>query len=180
MITRVGLVLVALLASVPAPGLAQDSLEDFDFLLGDWEGELEYLDYKDDETLVRLPTTMRCEPSQTGRSLVLAYTYGEPDGRVVEGREALRPADREGELYFDGRWRVVEASFDPEGDRYQIVLSRDGMDSERPAVIRKTILLIGGELTITKAVLYGGESEYLQRNQHRLVRLSSEPPTPTP
>lgn len=177
---RIGLVLLALLATWTATGLAQSSLEDFDFLLGDWEGELEYLDYQDDETLVRLPTTMRCEPSETGMSLMLAYTYGEPDGRRVDGREALRPADQEGELYFDGRWRVVEASFDPEADRYQVVLGREGMDNERPAVIRKTILLTGGELTITKEVLYDGESEYLQRNQHRFVRLSPEPPTPTP
>lgn len=167
---RFGFSLLLLLAAAPGAASAQDSLVDFEFLLGKWEGELQYLDYRDDETFISLPATMQCEPNETGSALVLAYSYGEPDGRRVDGREVLRLGRDGGEIFFDGRWRVEAASLDSAAERYEVLLVGTGLDNERSAAFRKTILREGTELSITKEVRYEDEDDFFLRNRHVFAR----------
>ena len=82
------------------------SLKDFAFLIGEWEGELDYLDYGDDSTRVRLPTRLSCLPDSTGQALVLEFTYREPDGRTMTGAEELRLLDEPGWVSLGDPWQI--------------------------------------------------------------------------
>ncbi len=85
-------VFVALLtaAGALAPNLAaQDDLSAYQPLVGTWQGELEYLDYGDNRTLVSLPTWLVVERAQNGKRLDDENFYQEPDRREVGSREQL-------------------------------------------------------------------------------------------
>lgn len=141
----------------------------FDFLLGSWEGTLEYLDYSDDKTLVRLPTGLRCDRSEAGQGLNLRFSYEEPDGRTVFSGERLFETD-DG-VFFGGLWHIVEWVEDPATGTYRLELSQEGEDNGRQARIRTSVSLQGDDLTITKSVRYTGSNEELQRHQYRLTRV---------
>ncbi len=145
-------------------------LEAFGFLVGGWEGELEYLDYGDDRTLVRLPTRLTCARDSTGRALRLEFAYREPDGRTVTGTEELRLLDEPGWISLGDPWKIEALTADPGANEYSLVLSRHGEDSGRPADLRNTIRRTGHELTITKQVRYEGTPAFFQRHQYRFRR----------
>lgn len=152
----------------PISVAGQEGLEAYAFLIGSWEGQLEYLDYGDDRTRIQLPTTLSCEPSANGESLDLRFAYEEPDGGLVTSIETLALADSG--LYLGALWRIEEqAHRTPEGG-YRFVLARQGEDNGQPASIRNTIRLSGDDLTITTSVTYAGSSESLQRHEYRLRR----------
>ena len=147
----------------------QAGIDEYSFLIGSWQGELEYLDYGDNRTLVQLPTTLRCEPDADGTSLELTFSYVEPSGRVEQSTDRLKPT-AEGVLFGD-RWRVKEPVEQTADGLFRVVFERDGEDSGRPATIENSIVLDGDELTITSVVTYSASGEMLQRNQHRLRRV---------
>ncbi len=78
------LLLLALVVggSAPAQALQQDTRA-YQSLVGSWDGVLEYLDYGDDRTLVQLPTHLVAKPIGNDAGLLFAFSYQEPDGRVV-------------------------------------------------------------------------------------------------
>jgi len=146
----------------------QQSAGPYDFLIGTWEGELEYLDYGDDRTLVRLATRLVCTRSDDGEGLTLVYSFEEPNGSVVTSTERLY--ETPDGLYLDGAWQIEARSDDAAGG-HRLVLTQRGEDNGRPASVSNTIIADGGGLTITKSVLYDDTAERLQRNQFRLERV---------
>jgi len=160
--------LLAILGGI-RPAAGQDRLEAYAFLVGAWEGELEYLDYGDDRTRVRLPTSLMCNRSGDGTSLELRFSYEEPDGRVETSTERL--AESPEGLYLGELWRIEEAAHRVSAGTYRLVLERQGEDSGRAASIRNTVLVQGDDLTITTLVTYSGSTEALQRHQYRLRRV---------
>lgn len=147
----------------------QEGIDEYSFLIGSWQGELEYLDYGDNRTLVRLPTTLRCEPDANGTSLELTFSYVEPSGRVERSTDRLTPT-AEG-VHFGDPWRVKEPVQQTADRLLRVVFERDGEDSGRPATIENSIVLDGEELTITTVVTYTASGEMLQRNQYRFRRV---------
>jgi hypothetical protein len=139
---------------------------DFSFLVGEWDGELEYLDYQDNETLVRLPTTLRAELGDELDSYRMMYAYEEPGGGVVTSDDELVQAD--GGVFMGDRWTVEEYTADPAAGSHRVVLLQEGEDDGRPAWIRLTLSATEDELTMTKAVIYDGATESVQRNEYRL------------
>jgi hypothetical protein len=151
----------------------QEGIDAYSFLVGSWEGELEYLDYGDNRSLVQLPTSMRCEPGADGTSLELTFSYVEPSGRVERSTDRLIPTS-EG-VYFGDLWRIKEPVQRMSDGVVRVVLERDGEDNGQPATIENSIVLDGDELTITSAVIYSASGEMLQRNQYRLRRSDDGP-----
>ena len=153
----------------PRPALGQDDAHAYSFLLGSWEGELEYLDYGDDSTRVRLSTSLQGLPSSDGRAIVLRFSYEEPDGRIVTSSERLEETADGVEL--GDLWQVEERSLNETIGVYRLVLRRSGEDNGRPASIVNTVLLDGAELTITTMITYLGSTDSLQRHQYRFRRV---------
>ncbi|MCL7961163.1 MAG: hypothetical protein M8861_13300, partial [marine benthic group bacterium] len=149
--------LAAIIFSTPAA--AQTGMEPFELLVGSWDGELEYLNYGDNLTLVTLPTRLVVKPAGNGQRLDLEFIYQEPDGSEVSGTDQLYETG-DG-LYFGDRWTVEEQEVEEPGRRLRLVLSREGEDDDRAAFIRTVVLLEGDELTITKYVEYSDTGEEL-------------------
>lgn len=166
MLITAACVLAATTFATPAAG--QTAMDPYVLLVGSWEGELEYLNYGDNVTLVTLPTRLVVERAGSGKRLDLEFIYQEPDGSEVSGTDQLY--ETPDGLYFGDRWTVEEQDVDEPGGRLLLVLVRDGEDDNRAASIRTVVALEGDELTITKQVQYADTGEKLQRNQYRFRR----------
>ena len=163
------LVLLAGCLFLSGAGLsAQQGVEAYSFLVGSWEGELDYLDYGDSETHVRLPTRLTCEASPDGSSLELRFSYQEPSGRVETSTERLIPSP-DG-LYLGDLWQVKAPVEEVSPGVFRVVLQREGEDNGLAALIVNSLALEGEELTITSTVTYEATGESLQRHQYRLRR----------
>lgn len=155
-----------------APNLAaQDDLAAYEPLVGSWQGELEYLNYGDNQPLVTLPTWLIVQRAENGKRLDFEFFYEEPDGREVGSRDQLY-VTRTG-LYFGDHWTVEERDGDPAGS-LRLVLRRDGMDDDREASIHSVLEIRGDSLKITKNVEYADNGESVQRNQYRMIRSTRE------
>jgi hypothetical protein len=158
-----------LLLHAAGPGadraLAQEAKGIQDSLVGHWTGELEYLDYSDDETLVTLSTRLEVAVAEDGRGLDLRYFFEEPDGSIVEGTD--RFYETEDGIYFGDEWKVRERAIHKDTQTLRLVLTREGSDNDRPAEIVTTVERLGSRLTITKRVQVSGEDSPFQRNQFR-------------
>lgn len=164
----VSLLLPGLLA-VGAAGVAgQEAVEDYLFLVGSWQGQLEYLDYGDDRTRVTLPTALEAAPAEDGSAILLKFSFEEPGGGMVTSEERLAPTS--GGVFMGAVWRVEEWSMEAEDEVYRVVLTREGEDNGRSASIRNSVVVERGELTMTTWVTYEDSPEPLQRNQYRLLR----------
>ena len=160
--------LLLVIGSTSDGAMAQEADSMEGLLVGSWVGELEYLNYTDNETLVELPTRLVADFSEDGRGLDLSYFFEEPDGRIVEGRD--RFYETGDGIYFGDSWAVLERDVDLSRQSLRVVLVRDGMDDDLPARIETTLERRGSRLTITKNVKYVGSSAPIQRNQFRFER----------
>ncbi len=161
--------------SAPAQALQQDT-KAYQPLVGSWAGVLEYLDYGDDRTLVQLPTHLVSKPTGDGAGILFAFSYQEPDGRVVTSTERLIPSS-DG-IYFGELWQIEEQVHDGKTGDLRLVLSRQGEDNNKQATIRGTVVMEGDDLTITQEVRYLGSTEWLRRHQYRLERAGPTRPDP--
>ncbi len=148
---------------------AQQGMESYELLVGSWEGELEYLDYGDNRTLVTLPTWLTIRPAAGGKRFDAEFSYEEPDGRRVGSRDRLY--ETPDGLYFGDHWKIEERRLDSKSGTLQLVLTRQGQDDGRDASIRNVIAVDNDSLTVTKYVEYSDTGDGLQRNQYRFKRL---------
>jgi hypothetical protein len=165
--------LVAIGASASSLG-AQDDLSAYEPLVGSWQGELEYLDYGDNQTLVTLPTWLVVERAESGKRLDVEFFYEEPDGREVGSRDQLY--ETPDGLYLGDQWTIEERHADEASGTLRLVLSREGKDDGREASIRRVIVVEGRSLTMTTHVEFTDTGDGLQRNEYRFVK--SQPTSP--
>ena len=157
--------------AVPGGLVGQETGSRFDFLLGDWEGELQYLDYGDNETRVTLPTWLIVQRAETGVGLELNFLFEEPDGSTVKGGDRLYETG-DG-VYFGDLWTVETLESPAPDGSHRVTLSREGLDDERPATLWTTIERSGDWLTLTRTVRYEDDGDPFQRNQFRFKRSGS-------
>ncbi|MCE7993413.1 MAG: hypothetical protein HEP71_15610 [Roseivirga sp.] len=132
---------------------------------GDWEGNLTYLNYGDDKTLVTLPVKLVATYSEKGLSF--EYFYTEPGGAIEKrkGKFELRGE----KVYYNGRWDLVSTEID-DMENWTMELKSTGKDNNRKADFQKTIVVSTSKITVTKKVKYEGTDEFFMRNQHIFKR----------
>ena len=135
-------------------------------LAGEWEGTLEYLDYGDNETRVRLAMSVVYRETPGGTAYDIEFR--EPDGRIVSdaGRLERLPS---GEVVLGADAHEV-ASFEAADDGFTLVLRMRGQDGGQPAEIRQVIEHAGDGLVVRKEVRFDGAAEFFTRNEVRLER----------
>jgi hypothetical protein len=143
-----------------------------DSILRSWEGELTYLDYGDNATLVTLPAWLLVQRSDDGASLELSFLFEEPDGSTVEGGE--RFFETPDGLFFGDLWQVESREVQASDGSHRLVLRREGLDDERPATLLTTVEQAGDRLTVTRTVRYGPDSERFQRNRFEFRRVREQ------
>lgn len=142
--------------------LTNDHLKVFE---GDWEGNLTYLNYGDDETLVTLPVKLVASYGEKG--LRFEYFYTEPGGAIEKrtGKFELRGE----KVFYNGRWEVVSTEIDNKKN-WTMELKSSGKDNNRKADFQKSIVVSQSKITVTKKVKYEGTDEFFMRNQHTFER----------
>jgi|GEM_PF-4868107 len=143
---------------------SQVSIEDFSFLLGSWNGSLEYLNFGDDKTLVTLPT--RAVYSKDEDKISYQFVYTEPNGSEVngEGTIAIEPGDRV--QYNGGSHTIVGRSVDAEQNVVEIKITQQGMDNNREAQIDHVFQRKGDVVSITRYILLEGATDPFVRHTY--------------
>lgn len=162
-----GLALATPAQADPAPRL---SLDDLALLAGRWEGTLEYLDYKDNNTRVKLATTLRVEPP-AGGALRYRFGYVEPNGKKVDGDPVTLTLAEAGTVVRlgDESWRVDRRSIDETAGSFEIAITRDGEDDDKPAKLRRVFKRQKDVLTIRTEVTPEGAEVPTVRNEYTLA-----------
>ena len=151
--------------ALPASEMLKTS--DFDFLVGSWEGLLDYLDYGDDQTRVELPA--RATYTLDGQ-LRFDFVFTEPSGEAMKDGGTL-VVHETGKIVTGGEtYQLVRKNVDADAEMHEIVFRGRGYDNNRPALITHTVTRRGDALVIQKEVIYEGTSEPLLRHEFRFER----------
>ena len=152
--------------------------------VGEWEGQLYYLDYQSGQ---RFGIPLRVDASMTPDSatLVRRLTFTDP-GTLVHAinLSTIEPGGKRlFEAYFRQRkgqhfeYEVTQARFESDSN-WRLVYEHDGVDDDRPARIRHTMVRDGDALTSTKEVRFlDDESDaFFLRNGTELERVAGDAP----
>lgn len=174
-------VVIVLLLSTPF-SIAQeqtfDDLKSLDLLVGEWKGQLEYLNYSENTTRVKLPTNLYCNKTELGEAITLNYVFQDP-GYKVENIQLLT-LNKMGQLVLtivDGGIAkssvlYVKSNETNNGKTSSMVFFESGYDNNQPALIRYTINLSASTLISLKEVKYD-DGEFTFRNQIKLNRVNN-------
>ncbi|MEM8569001.1 MAG: hypothetical protein AAGF85_21255 [Bacteroidota bacterium] len=163
------LILIAFLAldSVYAQSYA-DKLEIVKLLEGNWEGNLNYLNFQDDQTwgTVELQITGK----RDGDKVMLQYTYYNNGEVVREGSDKVVADNNTAKFNFNDTWDLD--SFKKNADStYEFVLSTMGKDNNKKALMRKTVNISDTEFTIKRDIKYlKGDTEFFNRHIYSLKK----------
>lgn len=139
-------------------------IDDFSFLEGDWGGELEYLNYGDDETFVSLPT--QATYTRDKDEIAYQFIFTEPNGTEIK-RDGSIKIGKNNKVNFNGAThRVIDKSMDDEGGLMEIRMVRSGEDNDRKAQIEHLFKRDGKEISITRYVLLDGATDPFIRHTY--------------
>lgn len=158
------------------------TLEALASAVGNWEGELYYLDYQSGQRF-GIPMRVEIEATPDGATVIRRLTWTDPDNLVYA--VLLTTIDRDtGELveafFRDGkgeymRYDISGASTES-ATKWQVVYEHDGTDANRPARIRHTVERDGDMMTSKKSVQFldGDEGGFFERNgsELRLIQVA--------
>ena len=133
---------------------------------GEWTGTLSYLNYADDKKMVDL--TLKMEATFDGKSLKFDYFYNEGNGRIEKRNGNFKL--KGDQVIFNGKWKKEKAYI--QGlDQWQLFLSSEGKDNNRPALFKKHVEVSPNEIVVTKMVKYlDADGDYFLRNKHVFKR----------
>ncbi len=164
-------------AASAAPGLFEDRWTRMASLAGDWRGELSYLDYQSGERQA-IGQAAKLTLSPDGKFLMSEGRFTDPGFDVyILTTTTIDPAtgdllesfhrDHQIELM---RFRVVSEEIQDNG--WTLVLVGQEEDDNRPATIRRTMILDNDTLTRRKEVDYLDDeaSDFIFRNETVLTR----------
>lgn len=138
-------------------------------LAGDWQGELEYLDYQNDKskTRLKLRSLNTVENGKVSQQIV----YVEPNGKEIKsgGSFALSP-DGTQIVEEKMKWTITKNSFDKKAKTRTIVYETKWKDNDRNADLRETMIIGKDEFSVTKEVRYENTADFFVRNTHRYTR----------
>ncbi|NER18966.1 hypothetical protein [Spongiivirga citrea] len=139
------------------------STSDFEILNNtNWKGQLMYVNYGDGKEVV-LPTTLKIEVK--GNKVVFATGFSsEPE---ANSKETIK-IKKNGMLF--GNEKVTARAIADDGT-ITITTEYTGKDANRPATMFKSYVFNAKTVTITKEVLFDGESERFVRNRYSYTRI---------
>ena len=138
-------------------------------LTGNWDGELEYLDYQNDKSKTRLK--LRSLNTVAGGKVSQEILYIEPNGKKIKigGSFAL---SSDGLLIVEEKmkWTITKNLFDKRAKTRTIVYETKWKDNNRNADLRETMIIGENEFSVTKEVRYENTTDFFVRNTHRYTR----------
>ncbi len=153
---------------IPSIGFISDepviTTDDLSLLTGKkWTGKLTYLDYSSKD-LVSIPAEVTVLNTEDSDAFIFINEY--PDEPKANNTDTVR-IEENGKKF--GNETVTERITET-GGILKIITSEDGMDNDKPAVIRHTYIISRTGYTIIKDVRYEGESNFINRNTYLFER----------
>ncbi len=156
-----------LLSSVPAQVKVKN--KELKNLAGNWEGELEYLDYQNDKSKTRLK--LRSLNTVKDGKVSQEIIYVEPNGKEVKsGGSFALSADGLQIVEEKMKWTITKNFFDKRAKTRTIVYETKWKDNARNADLRETMIIGENEFSVTKEVRYENTADFFVRNTHRYSR----------
>jgi len=149
--------------------LNKTPLKDFLFLLGEWEGEFEFVMNMKDLSTDKLPA--QCTIKQDQHKIKLNYIYASQGRAIPDNQEIFHDVSRG--IFFGGNYNAIE-NVERSGDNVSILLTRVGSENRKPADIRTTIVYDGKQVKIVKKVKPENKSEFTFRNSYILNKVIKE------
>lgn len=146
-------------------------LERLASLNGNWKGYLEYLDYSDGKTKVKLPATCEAAFNKSGNDkyLFTKFVFDEGKGRTVTGEDAWTILD-EKTFFFDSTNFAI-TKFDDNTDNTIFIFEREWMDNNKPCIIKETFTIKSDYFSILKQVRYKEETDFFTRHEYVFNRV---------
>lgn len=146
-------------------------LERLASLNGNWNGYLEYLDYGDGKTKVKLPTTCEAVFNKSGNDkyLYTKFIFDEGKGRTVTGEDVWTVID-DNTFFFDSTNFAI-TNFSDNSDNSTLVLEREWKDNDKPCTIRETFSIKPDFFAILKEVRYKDEKDFFTRHEYVFNRV---------
>jgi len=169
------LLIFALLIAVTTNLFSQTNqtkiLERLASLNGNWNGYLEYLDYSDGKTKVKLPTTCEAIYNKSGNDKYLSvkFIFDEGNGRTVTGEDAWTVID-DNTFFFDSTNFAI-TKFSEDNGNSILVLEREWKDNDKPCTIRETFTIKPDYFGILKEVKYKDDKDFFTRHEYVFNRI---------
>lgn len=138
-------------------------------LAGNWEGNLEYLDYQDEKSKITLK--LRAIVGVVNGKVSQQTVYIEPNGKEVKGGGSYA-LSTDGTRILEEKmmWTITKNTFDKRSKIRTIVYQTKWKDNDRNADLRETLLIGANEFSVTKEVRYENTSKFFVRNSHTYQR----------
>lgn len=140
------------------------SNSDFENLQNEWKGDLQYLNYRDDESKFTIPCTMKTN-FKKGK-LHFAIIFDEmKNGKKMTSESNIYISKDGSFLVMDGEnWKIK--SNEKQENQLKIIATKRGDDNDRPSDLRMTFTFQKGKSLIWKKdVKYDGTTSFFNRNQ---------------
>lgn len=139
-------------------------------LSGSWEGTLTYLDYQNDKSKVTLK--VKSVNQWLAPNLSRDVIFTEPNGKEIKSA-AVTTVANDGKNITEDKltWAVIKNAFDKKKKERTVVYEARGEDNDKPADLRKTLVIRQDEYTVTKTVRYQNTAEYFVRNEFRFLKV---------
>ena len=146
--------------SVYAYSQAQITAQDLRIIIGNWEGNLTYLDYQSGEPYT-MPANLEVEQGKDENSLVLNHIYPNEPKANSSGKLKIT---KNGTLLNK---HLVTSRKELENGHIQIQTEHDGKDDNKKALIQYTYIM-GEELFVMrKEVQFEKEGKWIKRNEFK-------------
>ena len=154
--------------NLSAQGDRQFIYDQFNKLVGSWEGTMEYTDEADNKTVFSLPA--RCQTTFNGTKWEYAVQYDHGRGDFTGGKGECTVNEEGTKMNYDGViWDIT--SVEEEGDTLSIIIETKGKEKRKPTDLKRVIgitpvgFFINEEVRTTET-----GPNYILRNRHNFRR----------
>jgi len=142
--------------------------DQFNKMIGSWEGFMEYTDEADNKTTYSLPA--RCQSTFNGTKWEYAVQYDHGRGDFTGGKGECTVNEEGTKMNYDGViWDITSA--EEHGDTISIVIETKGKEKRKPTDLRRTIGITPIGFFINEEVRTADTGAvYILRNRHNFRR----------
>jgi hypothetical protein len=131
-------------------------------LVGNWAGTMVYTDPEKNDAQVTLQTKLVI--AELNDSLSLQFSYTDAGGKEIVEKTFMRILDKEDQFGLDGE--LYDIGFTGrKGPRLTIIAEKQGMDNNRVADLKQTIIFGPANLSIVKEARYMENEFYFIRRR---------------
>lgn len=149
-------------------------IEDFAFLEGVWEGELEYLDFQDDTTKVKVPVKVivkkKTSTEDYQQYLYLKTMFTSPNGRLVINENDMKIIDDGKGIFLDGDWKAIHKDVKKDKGYLAFAFLGKNRDNNIPSQMKQSMIFEKEKLTVKVEVKHENTDDWFVRSQYTISK----------